>query len=140
MTVSQLTLNLTERQFMTRIIDRASARSWRLHHCRPARRSDGSWSTPIQGDAGFCDVVIAKAGFVVFAECKSERGRLTDAQGHWLAELSGTDAADWLSGDLESVKTPAGLVAVWRPSAWSTIEAVLDAASPSEILDIRRSP
>lgn len=138
MTVSELTLALSENQLQKRIIDRADARGWSVHHARPARTSQG-WRTPISGSPGFCDLVLARAGRVIIAELKSEGGKLRPEQAHWLGALSGTDPEIWVAGDITSMETATGLVAVWRPSDLPTIEAILDARSVIGNSDYQRS-
>ena len=61
-----------EAVFQTHIIHAARKLGWLAHHCRAAPRRSGGFSTPIQGCAGFPDLVLAhtKTGFVIFAELK----------------------------------------------------------------------
>lgn len=92
-------LPMSEGQLQSAVIEMARLLRWRVHHDRPARRSDGSWSTPVQGDPGFPDLLLVRRGTVLAVELKSERGRLTTEQERWLAELGGAGV----------------LVAVWRP-------------------------
>src|SRR3990167_3171067 len=105
-----LARNMTEAAFLRQVVDLAHLTGWLCHHCRPARTSKG-WATPIQGDAGFPDLVLAKEGQVIFVELKREKGRVTGAQQAWR----------WALG--------AGRVArrafVWRPSDWPEIERIL---------------
>src|SRR5690606_28778418 len=60
---------------------------WKVHHTRPAR-TDKGWRTPLQGDAGYPDLTMARRGRVVIAELKSESGRVTREQAAWLEHLS----------------------------------------------------
>jgi hypothetical protein len=99
-------LTLTEADFMEKVIARARARGWLVHHCRPCRKADGGWTTPVQGHTGFPDLVLARDGVVLFRELKTDGGRLTDAQRHWLEVLGGE---------------------VWRPNDWNEVEAIIDA-------------
>lgn len=92
---------LTETPFVGRIIDLAKRTGWLVTHFRPARTRRG-YRTPLQGDKGFCDLVLARDGVVLIRECKTDRGSLTREQRAWLAEL----------GDL---------AAVWRPRDWDTV-------------------
>ena len=82
-------------------------RGWRVHAERPARTSKG-WRTPVQGDPGFFDLVLARRGRVIFAELKSARGKLSAEQEAWLAELSGGPERY-----------------TWRPADFPAIEATL---------------
>lgn len=78
-------------------------------HFRPALTNKG-WRTAVQGDVGFPDIVLAKYGRVIVAECKSKVGRVTKEQEAWLLRLvSVANEAyvwrpeDWLSGKIEKV-------------------------------------
>lgn len=93
---------MTEDQFLTRIIDAAQLLGWHVHHCRPARTADGRWRTPVQGNPGFPDLVLARNGVVIIAEVKTDRGRLTEDQRGWLDALHDT-------------------ARVWRPAGWEQI-------------------
>lgn len=97
---------MTESQFQRLVIQYAHLRGWLVHHARPALRQSGGWSTPIQGDRGFPDLVLARDGIVLFAELKSAKGRLTVEQKAWLESV----------GDMG---------VVWRPADWPQVEARL---------------
>lgn len=77
---------VTEAQFQSAVIDLAHYRGWLVHHTRAARTEKG-WRTPIQGDAGFCDLVLARAGVVLLVELKAEKGRLSPEQKRWASQL-----------------------------------------------------
>lgn len=102
-----LLTHLSEGQFLDMIITRARARQWLVHHDRPAPTKDrnGRWITHTVGDPGFPDLVMAKAGRCIFAEVKTETGRISPAQRVWIEALNG---------------------AVWRPSDWPAICEILD--------------
>ena len=94
---------MSEAELQAAVIDLAHLLGYRVHHSRPARMKDGSWRTPIAGDAGFPDLVLARSGTIIFAELKSESGRLTPEQDAWM---------DALRGDNGVIR------AVWRPRYW----------------------
>lgn len=106
----------TEAEFMGQLIELAQWRGWRVHHTRPAWTGKG-WRTPIQGDPGFPDLVlvrkIRKHVRVIFAELKSDKGRLTDDQGEWMRLL----------GDCAGVESY-----IWKPIMWGDIVATLSSA------------
>ena len=77
----------TEDALLHSIIAEARLRGWLAYHARPARTKHGRWVTPMQGDAGFPDLVLVRPPRVVFIECKSERGRLSPEQSAWLDAL-----------------------------------------------------
>src|SRR5690606_27676425 len=95
---------------------------WKVHHTRPAR-TDKGWRTPIQGDAGYPDLTMARRGRMVIAELKSETGELTREQAAWLEHLPRVaqedDSAD------RDLHAHAIEVYVWRPSDWPHILEVL---------------
>jgi VRR-NUC domain len=103
----------TEAEWQRTVIEYAQLRKWRVAHFRPARTEQG-WRTPVQADgAGFPDLVMVRAGVIVVAELKSERGRLSSTQSEWLEAFR--DAQAW---------SELG-VYVWRPSSWPEVERVL---------------
>lgn len=92
----------TEEDLQSRIIDHARLCGWRVAHVRAAQVRSGRWATPVTGDVGFPDLVLARAGVVLLAELKSEKGRFREGQAEWL------DAA-------------AAHGRLWRPSDWDAI-------------------
>ena len=88
----------TERDFQDSVIRLAHLYGWRVHHVRPGMTSRGRWITNVQGNVGFPDLVLAhdKHG-VIFAELKSDTGRVTPQQQEWLYTLcvTGHEAYVW---------------------------------------------
>jgi hypothetical protein len=78
---AQLDRAMSEEDLLSTIVEAALLLGWRVHH---DRRSDKAQQ---MGNAGFPDLVIAKGGYVLFLECKSETGRLTQDQWAWAKEL-----------------------------------------------------
>ena len=102
---------MTESQLQDAIIKLATLAGW-LVHAEHVAMSNKGWRTPIQGHKGFPDLVLVRSSRVIFAECKSERGRLTEEQMQWINWLEGTGKvspvyiwrpSDWLSGKVERV-------------------------------------
>jgi hypothetical protein len=103
-----------ESDFQQAVIDLAHVYRWRVAHFRPAKTEQG-WRTPVQADGkGFPDLVLVKLGRCLFAELKSERGRLSLEQKAWLSDLT-------LCSGVECH--------VWRPSDWNIINATLKGAA-----------
>ncbi|MEM7272708.1 MAG: hypothetical protein AAF547_06485 [Actinomycetota bacterium] len=105
----------SEASLQAAAIDLAAMTGWLCHHTRPARTRDGQWRTPIQGHKGYPDVTFVRARFpqrVVFAEFKSQRGRVTDEQRKW------GDALEACAGGVVIYR-------VWRPSDWPEIQHLL---------------
>jgi len=71
----------------------------------------GKWATPIQGHAGFPDLVLV-GGRVLYRELKSMRGRTSDAQSAWLASLraAGADACVWRPSDWDEIVVELGRI------------------------------
>lgn len=105
-TARQLAQAMTEDDLKGAVLAEAALRGWLVHHDRPARSRRGGedrYSTPIEGDAGFADLVLVHHRHgVLFRELKSQRGTLDEDQRVWLAALSDAHAD----------------VAVWRPNDW----------------------
>jgi hypothetical protein len=91
---------VTESEFQALVLDMANLFGWRSYHTHDSRRSA----------AGFPDLVLVRRERLIFAELKTERGRVGDAQSEWL------DALDAIPG-IE--------VYLWRPSDTGRIEHVL---------------
>ncbi len=107
----------TEEQFQTWVIALAHLHGWLVHAERPAKTGKG-WRTPIQGDAGFPDLVLAKAGRVIFAELKSAEGKMRADQDNWFAALWGSSLPG-MPGEHQHKAT------IWRPSDRKLIERIL---------------
>lgn len=103
--IAPLRADVSEDAFKDTLIDTAIRYGWTVAHFRPARTERG-WRTPMQGHKGFPDLVLARAGRVIFAELKSATGRPTKEQRAWLAAVG-------VHGRL------------WRPADWPTIVAEL---------------
>lgn len=103
-------LSLSEAQLQSAVIELATLLGWRLVHFRPAIDRSGRWTTPMQGDAGWPDLVLCRPPRLVFLELKSTKGRVTTDQTKWLVALqaSGAECAvvrpeHWRSGSLEQL-------------------------------------
>jgi hypothetical protein len=79
----------TEADCQATIIEAARTLGYRVHHTRAARSRRG-WRTPVQGDAGFPDLVLAGHGHLLVVELKRRGNRPTAQQQAWLDTL--TDA------------------------------------------------
>jgi len=90
-----------ETQLQNKILKLARMTGWLSYHTWDSRKSQ----------PGFPDLVLVRRERLVFAELKSEKGKLTPAQVEWN----------------EALKATAAEVYVWRPADWvdSTIERCL---------------
>ena len=103
---TQISTHMSERDWQHMVTDTAKWFDWTYYHSRPALTQAGKWSTPLEGLAGFPDLVLVhKTRGLVFAELKSQKGRLTAKQEHWIDTLSLAGAEAY----------------VWRPSDWPQV-------------------
>ena len=99
-----------EKEFQRAVIDLARLTGWRVHHTRPALTRRGRWLTPIQGDAGFPDLVLCRGGRVIFAELKRVGRKPTAEQQAWLDALHACAGVE---------------VYLWTPADWGAIIHIL---------------
>jgi hypothetical protein len=95
-----------ERDFQQAVIDLARFMGWRVFHARPALTRRGRWLTPIQGDAGFPDLVLCRPPRLILAELKRVGGKLSPAQRGWLDALhacAGVECYLWTPSDWEAI-------------------------------------
>lgn len=101
-------LTISEASFQSQVVHLAQLYGWRVMHTRPAQIRSGRWVTPITGDPGFPDLVLARPypGDLIFAELKRPGGRLSDGQRVWLDALAraGAEAYLWEPKDLDRIK------------------------------------
>lgn len=109
-----LARHISEDDLLNSIVQLARLQGWLVHHCRPARTGKG-WATPIQGDRGFPDLVLAHhlTGRLLFAELKAQDGRTTPQQRAWLNAVAAGRAeryewrpSDWLAGNVQRILAP----------------------------------
>lgn len=93
-------LTISEKQFQAQILQLARINGWKAYHTHDSRRSA----------KGFPDLCLVRPPVVVFAELKSEAGKLRPEQAAWLEDL----------GRCKRVHT-----ALWRPSSWTEIQKTL---------------
>lgn len=116
-------LSATEAEFQNLVVEYAQIRGWLVMHTRPARTERG-WRTPLQGDAGYPDLTMARRGRVVIAELKSESGKVTREQAAWLQHLSARVVKEYDPSNAD-VDAPPLEVYLWRPRDWERIKEVL---------------
>ena len=100
MTATLLLNAVRECDFQAQVQDLARLCGWRTYHTYDSRRSP----------EGYPDLCMVRSPRLVYAELKSERGKLTPAQLEWLAELR----------EIAGVETY-----VFRPSDWDEIVELL---------------
>lgn len=84
----------SEREFQREVVKRALIFGWRCYHTYDSRRSA----------AGFPDLVLVRER-VIFAELKTETGKLGKEQQEWIGALAnaGMEAHVWRPSDLEEI-------------------------------------
>lgn len=118
---------MTERQLLDAVLGTprkpglALAYGWRGYHTHRSQHSP----------AGFPDLTLVRAGRLIFAELKTERGKTTDEQDAWLEDLGEVADRGQLLG--ASVANPLVAVYLWRPSDLldGTIERILRTDTPT---------
>ena len=93
-------LAISERDFQAMVRELAEWMGWRTYH---TWRSDHS-------PAGYPDLTMVRGRRIVYAELKSERGRVSQEQAAWLDALLATGQCE---------------VKLWRPSMWESVVATL---------------
>lgn len=117
---------VSEDELLRLVVDEAKARGWMVTHFRPARNARGHWSTPLQGDAGFPDLVMARGGVVIFAELKREKAKASADQRAWIEALGQPWKGRLFMDDGRLILSSLEHAAmVWRPSDWPLIERAL---------------
>ena len=66
---------MSERALMEYVIDLCKLAKWTFFHDHDSRRNP----------AGLPDLIMVKDGRLIFAELKTEKSKLSDAQNKWLA-------------------------------------------------------
>src|SRR5262245_496140 len=89
-------------------MDAARMAGWMVAHFRPAKTQRGRWITPMAGDKGFPDLVLAKDGRVLLAELKTDKGTPSPEQVAWLAAV-GTHGRLWRPDDWPAVLIDLGI-------------------------------
>lgn len=101
MTIARTPSAMSEAQFQQRILDYCELRGLLVFHDNDSRRNR----------AGYPDLTIVGDRGVIFAELKTDTGRLRPDQETWLLRLRKAGAT----------------ALVWRPQHWDLIVARLDA-------------
>ncbi len=90
---------LTEKEFQARGLTLARLNGWKTYHTHDSRRSA----------PGFPDLVLVRPPRLIFAELKSEKGRLRPAQVEWLEALAEVERAPevflWRPGDFGDIQS-----------------------------------
>lgn len=84
----------TEAACQRTIVEAAKRGGWRVHATPPAQRANGNWVTPVQGDAGWPDLILLRNGELLIRELKRRPYTVKPEQQAWLDGLraAGVDA------------------------------------------------
>ena len=94
--VNEVYYYISEEDFMRSVMKIASECGWRVYHTRDSRRSQ----------AGFPDLTLVRTGKIIFAELKSQKGRIKKEQQAWLDDLRKNGHVDvylWRPSDLQDI-------------------------------------
>jgi len=85
----------TERAFQQQVIDLALLYRWRVYH---------TWNA-MHSTKGYPDLHLIKPPHSIFAELKSDKGKVTQEQQSWLDMLKdcGYEAYVWRPGDFDEI-------------------------------------
>lgn len=95
---------MSERDFMASVIDLARLNGFLVYHTHDSRRSA----------PGFPDIVAIRGEDLLAIETKSQRGRLTPDQEHWLRAFAGVERVQAL---------------LVKPAGWDELAALLSRGS-----------
>jgi hypothetical protein len=118
---------LSEADFQRRVMDTARLAGWMCVHFRPGLTQRGRWVTPMIGDKGAPDLVLAKGGRVLLAELKTDTGKPTAEQRAWLAALGGHGRL-WAPRNWEAILLDLGVVKRSPLSPEDVFDRAVDAA------------
>lgn len=101
---SEATRGHPERDWREQVVEAAKLAGWVCYW---------TWNS-VHSPAGMPDLILCKPPMLVFAELKTETGKVTDSQKCWLELLS-------QATDVRST--------IWRPSDWPDVLEVLQSAT-----------
>jgi hypothetical protein len=99
---------MKESYFQSQVILLAKLHGWLVMHTRAVEIRPGVWKTPLQGHAGYPDLTLAhQYRGVIFAELKSDTGRVSVLQKAWHETLTaaGQEVHVWRPKDLQDIST-----------------------------------
>ena len=101
----------SEKLFQERIIKLAKVKGWLVFHTPPFSPRNGVWRSAGKGFPDLCLICAEGRRGMIFAELKTQKGKLSPEQEDWGVALVKAGAEYY----------------VWRPADWSTIETRLTA-------------
>lgn len=105
---------MNEAAWQARVIACAQRLGWRVAHF-PRVNPEGRWRTAVAADAkGYPDLTMLRGSRLIFAELKTDKGRLRPDQRAWIEQLCHASA---MSYGFE--------VYLWRPRDWHDVQRLL---------------
>jgi hypothetical protein len=96
-------LPLTEASFLKTVREAARLAGWETYHTLNSKGSEPGWP----------DLVLVKPGRLLISELKTDHGRLTREQTHWLrllATCAAPEVSVWRPDDLDAILATLGLL------------------------------
>jgi len=97
---------MKESTFQSSVIMLAKLHGWLVMHTRAVEIRPGVWKTPLQGHAGYPDLTLAHSTRgIIFAELKSDIGRVSTMQKAWHETLlaAGAEVHVWRPKDIQDI-------------------------------------
>ena len=117
---------MSEKEWQAKVVEYARAVGWKVWHFHDSRRDIGGGRMVGDADSGgFPDLVIVRGRRLIFAELKSQKGKVTEVQWQGLQALMAVAVVTKLVLDGPGHR-PQVVVQIWRPGDWETVMEVLD--------------
>jgi hypothetical protein len=97
---------MKESHFQNSVIMLAKLHGWLVMHTRAVEIRPGVWKTPLTGHPGYPDLTLShRYRGVIFAELKSDIGRVSPTQKAWHEVLTeaGQEVYVWRPKDMEDI-------------------------------------
>ena len=91
---------ISEKEFLGMVVQVALLFGWKVYH---------TWNS-IHSAVGYFDLVMVRGTRIIFAELKTEKGKMTTAQEMWAEVVKATGKCE---------------VYLWRPSQWDELVEIL---------------
>lgn len=101
---------MSEKEWMRQVIQLARLLGWTVAHFRTSRNGSGGYLTAVAADgAGYPDLTLVRDR-IIFAELKTNKGKLSDNQIKWMESLrkAGAEYYLWRPSDFEAVRKTLG--------------------------------
>lgn len=92
---------MTEAEFQAEVVNLAKLSGWDVHHVSPHMVRPGIFRSDTPG---WPDLTLVRDGVIIFAELKSDVGRVDDKQKYWLNRLTrATETYVWRPSNLAAI-------------------------------------